>query len=183
MALWLLSRVGHATGPASSSVEDGAELASRSEMEAMARAMHACCARRILWAPSGFESDDQASLARQAGQAGQSQSQRLMELTSRISLATFRYSWPTTCTCYAVWAVETMPEILLAFSHGFGEMWHSDMISAFLPPFHANARIFRFDILLKSSILFWSIYYGSMTVLYSCTCSITSSISQYRTVS
>ena len=30
------------------------------------------------------------------------------------------------------WAVETMPEILLAFSHGFGEMWHSDMISAFL---------------------------------------------------
>ena len=35
-----------------------------------------------------------------------------------------------------------MPEILLAFSHGFGEMWHSDMISAFLPPFHANARIF-----------------------------------------
>ena len=54
-----------------------------------------------------------------------------------------------------VWAraVETMPEILLAFSHGFGEMWHSDMISAFLPPFHANARIFRFDIVLKSSIL------------------------------
>ena len=52
-----------------------------------------------------------------------------------------------------IWAVETMPEILLAFSHGFGEMWHSDMISAFLPPFHANARIFRFDILLKSSIL------------------------------
>ena len=51
------------------------------------------------------------------------------------------------------WAVETMPEILLAFSHGFGEMWHSDMISAFLPPFHANARIFRFDIVLKSSIL------------------------------
>ena len=36
------------------------------------------------------------------------------------------------------WAVETMPEILLAFSHGFGEMWHSDMISAFLPPFHAK---------------------------------------------
>ena len=41
----------------------------------------------------------------------------------------------------------------MAFSHGFGEMWHSDMISAFLPPFHANARIFRFHISLKSSIL------------------------------
>ena len=34
--------------------------------------------------------------------------------------------------CYEIhWDVETMPEILLAFSHGFGEMWHSDMISAF----------------------------------------------------
>ena len=33
--------------------------------------------------------------------------------------------------CVRIWDVETMPEILLAFSHGFGEMWHSDMISAF----------------------------------------------------
>ena len=60
-----------------------------------------------------------------------------------LSLAYGPFSFPHCTSSSALsWDVETMPEILLAFSHGFGEMWHSDMISAFLPPFHANARIF-----------------------------------------
>ena len=43
------------------------------------------------------------------------------------------------------WAVETMPEILLAFSHGFTEVWHYDQIAA-------SRSIFLLDLSTRTTV-------------------------------